>query len=390
MSKAQQSKAQEADEWEDVPEGDEEYDDEEEEEDTSIANSDVVMRYKAAAKWANEALTHVIGKCKPGASIKALCKEADELIEQKVGQLFKGVEKGVAFPTCISTNSMVCHFNGAEEDIALAAGDVARIDLGVHVDGYPAYVAHTVQVTDDGTLGDTREAHAISSCYAVLDAALRQVRPGASTTDVTNVIEKAAAHFGLAPVDGVLCHQMKRYIVDGFKTIPLKNSAEHKVHEYEIEPYSVWNLDMVLTTGKGQRLKEKDTKAMIFKASIDSQYEPKLQAAFEARGEIANRFQYFPFGVNRLENPKARLGISELARHGALMPYPVLFERDGEVVAQFKVTLLVNEKKIERVTGIAPQKGAPAPKPYTDEALIAASKMPLSLVKKEKKEKKAA
>jgi len=343
------------------------------------------MRYKAAAKWANEVLTQVISQCKPGASVKLICKEADELIELKVSQNFKGVEKGVAFPTCISVNTIVCHFNGAEEDVTLAAGDVARIDLGVHVDGYPAYVAHTIQVTEDGKLSDSREAHVISSTYAVLDAALRQVRPGNSTTVVTDVIEKAAAHFGLNAVEGVLSHQMKRYIVDGFKTIPSKNSAEHKVHDYDIEAYTVWCLDIVLTTGKGQKLKEKDIKPSVFKASLDTTYEPKLQAAFEARGEIANRFQYFPFGTNRLTNGKAKLGVSELARHGALVPYPVLFERDGEVVAQFKVTLLVSDKKIERVTGVTPQNGAPAPKAYTDEALAAAAKQPLSLVKKEKK-----
>jgi hypothetical protein len=66
----------------------------------------------------------------------------------------------------------------------------------------------------------------------------------------------------------------------------------------------------------------------------------------------------------------------------------VLYEKDGEVVAHFKATVLVTPKKIERVTGIPIQKGAAAPAPYPDAELAAKAKQPISLVAK--KEKKAA
>ena len=382
MSKAKQAAPQE-EEWEDVEEG-EEW--EEEEEDTTIANSDVVMRYKKAAQWANEVLAEVAKKAEVDASVKELCAMGDKLIMQKVATLFKGAEKGIAMPTCVNVNGIVAHCNGTEGDVKIQLNDIVRIDLGVHVDGYSAMVATTVHVTATGELNpESREAQCIAVGHQIMEAAVRQLRPGHSTTDVADLIEKMAAHYGLNPVEGVLSHQVKRYIVDGFKTIPPKASTEHKVHEYPIEPNTVWALDLVLTTGKGNRLKEKDMKPCIFKASIDSQYEPKLEAAFATRGEIQTRFQYFPFSVAALELPKARLGMSELNKHGVTAPLPVLYEKDGEIVVHIKSTVLVTAKKIEKVTGMLGQKGLPTPTPALPDDLMARAKLPLSLVDKKKK-----
>lgn len=376
-------KAAAEEEWEDVEEGEEE-----EEEDTTLNNSDVVMKYKKAAAWANESLQVVINATKAGAKVVDLCKLGDETITDKVQSMFRGVEKGIAFPTSVSVNACVCHNSPVpgEETTpqVIALGDVVRIDLAVHIDGYCAQVAHTLHVTEGGELiPDSKEANIITAAYAALNCALRKIRPGANTYEVTEIIEKAAAHFGVTPVDGVLSHMMKRYIVDGFRSIPSKKVPEHMVHEYTIEPAQVWTLDIVYTTGKG-KLKEREVRPSIFKVSLENNYATKMESARELQREVDTKFQTFPFGVRNLETKKARLGLSEMVKHGVVSPYPVLFEKDGETVAQFKVTLLVTQKKIERVTGLPMQKG-PAPAPFTDEVLLAASKLSLSLEEKKKK-----
>ncbi|KAE9291226.1 hypothetical protein PR003_g25093, partial [Phytophthora rubi] len=52
-------------------------------------------------------------------------------------------DKGVAFPTCASANEIVCHFSPLpNESLSLQAGDWVKIDLGCHIDGYVAVVAH--------------------------------------------------------------------------------------------------------------------------------------------------------------------------------------------------------------------------------------------------------
>ena len=55
---------------------------------------------------------------------------------------------GIAFPTCVSSNAAICHMSPLSSDPegsnVLKKGDVVRIELGAHIDGYIAQAAHTV------------------------------------------------------------------------------------------------------------------------------------------------------------------------------------------------------------------------------------------------------
>ena len=58
---------------------------------------------------------------------------------------FPSSSAGIAFPTCLSVNNCICHFSPlkSENDVTLKDGDVVKVDMGAHVDGYIAVVAHT-------------------------------------------------------------------------------------------------------------------------------------------------------------------------------------------------------------------------------------------------------
>lgn len=374
--------AAEDQDWEEL--NGEEEEEEEEEEDTTINNSDVVMRYKKAATWCNETLQILIEATKPGVLVYDLCVLGDTTIEKKLKTMFKGTDKSIGFPTTISLNNCVCHNSPSASDEntqAIALGDVVHYDLGVQVDGYCAQVAHTIQVTEDGELGsDEKAARVITATYNIMRTAMRKMRPGSTVNDVTNIIEKAAEHYRVTPVEGVLSHMVKRFIVDGSRCIPQKKSAEHAVHDYDIDKAQVWCLDIVMSSGKG-KLKEKDLRPSIFKMSLDSNYAMKMDSSKELEKEIDSKFSTFPFAIRNLTTKKARLGLNEMLKHSRITPFPVLYEKEGEVVGHFKITILVNNKKIEPISGIPMQK-APALEPYTDETLLEANKMPLSLEKK--------
>lgn len=94
-------------------------------------------------------LERVIAKCVPNASVVEVCAFGDAQMESECGKVYnkKKFEKGVSFPTCISTNEVCGHFSPLpSENTTLKEGDVAKIDLGVHIDGCIALVAHTVVV----------------------------------------------------------------------------------------------------------------------------------------------------------------------------------------------------------------------------------------------------
>ena len=78
----------------------------------------------------------------PGKKVVDLCNIGDNFVTEKVKNVFKKVKKmpkGLAFPTCVSINEVVCHFSPLAEDLTVVSqGDVVRFDVGVHVDGFIA------------------------------------------------------------------------------------------------------------------------------------------------------------------------------------------------------------------------------------------------------------
>jgi methionine aminopeptidase len=59
----------------------------------------------------------------------------------------KKLERGIAFPACVSVNHICGHYSPLkEESRVLNEGDVAKIDLGSHIDGYVALAAYTIVV----------------------------------------------------------------------------------------------------------------------------------------------------------------------------------------------------------------------------------------------------
>jgi methionine aminopeptidase len=76
----------------------------------------------------------------------------------------KNIEKGIAFPTCISPNEICGHFSPLKsESNQLKKGDVVKIELGVHVDGFIALAAHTIVVGEEKVSG--KKADAILAAY---------------------------------------------------------------------------------------------------------------------------------------------------------------------------------------------------------------------------------
>ena len=77
-----------------------------------------------------EAINFVAGECKAGASVAEICAAGDKLITEKLSKVYKGkkVEKGIAFPTCVSPNNCCGHFSPLTEDsVNLKEGDVCKM-----------------------------------------------------------------------------------------------------------------------------------------------------------------------------------------------------------------------------------------------------------------------
>ncbi|XP_020789480.1 proliferation-associated protein 2G4 [Boleophthalmus pectinirostris] len=324
----------------------------------TIAEDLVVTKYKMAGEIANRALKLVVDAAKPEVSVLSLCEKGDAYINQETAKVFKKekeMKKGTAFPTSVSVNHCVCHFSPlkSDPDIILKDGDLVKVDLGVHVDGFIANVAHSFVVgasKENPVTG--RKADVITAAHLCAEAALRLVRPGNQNTQVTEAWNKIAKSFKCTPIEGMLSHQLKQHVIDGEKTI-IQNPTDQQRKDHdkaEFEVHEVYAVDVLISTGEG-KARDGGLRTTIYKRDPSKQYGLKIKTSRTLFSEVERRFDTMPFTLRAFEDEgKARLGVVECAKHELLQPFSVLHEKEGEYVAQFKYTVLLMANGSHRIT----------------------------------------
>lgn len=144
-----------------------------------------------------------------GASVRDVCDKSDLRMAEETSKAFKKdrkLQKGIAFPCCVSVNNCICHYSPmkSDPDVTLKDGDMVKIDLGAHIDGFIAVVAHTVVVgasKDNKVKG--KAADALMAAWLASEAALRLVKPGNEVSnekhisDLTFQIISLMIHYSL-------------------------------------------------------------------------------------------------------------------------------------------------------------------------------------------------
>ena len=307
----------------------------------------------------NGILKEVIGKCTDGASVINICEFGDNRLIEETGKVFrkdKEMKKGIAFPTCVSVNNCICHNSPlkSETDVLLKDGDVVKVDLGAQIDGFIAVAAHTVVIgasKDKKVKG--RKADAILAAHLASEVALRLVKPGNENYNVTENIQKVAEAFDCKPVEGMLSHQLKRHVIDGEKAVIQNPSEAHKrEHERcEFDVHEVYAVDVLISSGEGKG-RELDTRTTVYKKK-DIVYQLKMKASRQFLSDVDKRFGLMPFSLRLCEDEKkAKMGVVECVKHDLMLPFSVLYEKEGEFVVQYKFTVLLMPNGPLKITGL--------------------------------------
>lgn len=324
----------------------------------TIAEDLVVTKYKMGGDIANRVLKMLVDAARVDVSVVSLCEKGDEMIMEETGKIFKKekeMKKGIAFPTCISVNNCVCHYSPlkSDPDYVLKEDDLVKIDLGVHVDGFIANVAHSfiLDVSKDSPVSG-RKADVIKAAHYCAEAALRLVKPGNQNTQVTEAWNKIAQSFNCTPIEGMLSHQLKQHVIDGEKTI-IQNPTDQQKKDHEktaFEVHEVYAVDVLISTGEG-KAKDAGQRTTVYKRDPTQQYGLKMKTSRAFFSEVERRFDAMPFTLRAFEDEKkARMGVMECAKHELLQPFNVLYEKEGEFVAQFKFTVLLMPNGPMRIT----------------------------------------
>jgi len=328
-------------------------------EELTCSDETVLLKYKTASIIVNKALKTIIPACVDGASIRKICEDGEKYILEEVSKRYrkdKDMKKGIAFPVALSVNNCINHFSPipSDDDQQLCTGDLVKIDFGVHIDGFISVVAHSIVVGADNKENKVtgRAADAILAAHYASEAALGFFKPETENYQITEAIGKIVELYDCKPVEGMLSFQLQQNTIDGEKMIHQNPAGGVKkdVDKCKLEGHEVYGMDVVVSTGKGIG-RELDSKVAIYKKT-DEVYNLKLKCSKEFFHKVNKDFGTMPFNLRHFDDiKKARMGVMECVSHKLVAPYPVLWERQGEFVAQFKYTVLIGANGPVKLTG---------------------------------------
>lgn len=317
-----------------------------------ISEADVT-KYKTAGDIVNDVMKKLIELCVEGAKIIDLCIEGDKFIEEGTGGVYnkavKGVKmsKGLAFPTSISVNNTVSHFSPLASDPlsaqTLAKGDVVKVHIGAHIDGFAAISAETIVVGASEQEPVTgRKADVIKAAWHAAEIAMRLVKVGNRNFTVTDAVAKTAAVWDCKPVEGMLSCQQSQNVIDGKKRIILNPNETQKRDTESIifAEDEVYGIDILISSGEDGKARIEDSRTTIYQKDSSVTYQLKMKNSRAVFSEVQKKAGAFPFNVRALEDEKrARLGLQEAVQHGLIKPYEVVYTPANTFVAAFHFTI---------------------------------------------------
>lgn len=264
-----------------------------------------------------------------------------------------------------------------DESFKVKDGDVAKIVVGAHIDGFPAIAATTVVVGDGKANG--KKANVIKAAHHALRAAERLIKEGNSNEQVTEAMNKIAEEYECNMLEGVLSHEVKKYCIDSNNTIIGKTVPMQQVEKWEFAKGQVIHVDVYVSSGEGKP-KLAEYRSTVYKRQIQNMYNLKLQKSRNFFAEATKRYPSLPFSQRAFEDQTgAKVGVKECCDHELLQEFPVLTEKDGEFVAHFKSTVALMPSSTAVLCGAAAldESKLESDKNLKDEALVALVKSDL-------------
>jgi methionyl aminopeptidase len=287
---------------------------------------EVLSKYREAGRILSAVIAEVRSKVEPDLTLL----EIAELVEG--GIRARGAEP--AFPCNISLDRAAAHYTPAPGDARTFGESMAKLDIGVHVEGYIADAAVTVDHSGHPDMVEAAEA--------ALAAAVDAIRPGAMTGQIGAAIEEAISGYGYKPISNLTGHGLERYQAHALPTIP-NRAAERGV---SLKVGDVIAIEPFATNGLGRISEAPITEIFGFIKSRPV----RLPQAREMMKEIEQKYKTLPFARRWLKGERVDFSLAQLLKGGIIHRYPVLWEVEGALVSQAEHTVIITEDGCEVIT----------------------------------------
>ena len=270
-------------------------------------------------------------------------KEISEMIEPKVKiiTICTTAEKKIreyggtpAFPCNVSVNHIAAHSTSPKGDRSeIPEFGLAKLDIGVHIDGYITDTALTVDI--DGTLDGF-----IAATEDALADAIVMMQPGISLGEVGATIERVIKEYGLRPISNLTGHSIKRYQLHGGKQVPntkIRGAPKIEVGEYyAIEPFATSGIGTVV---------DSEYVYIFANTGLDTQLTGTTE---KLRVYLREKYGPFPFASRWIGSSSEEIDVVEeirtLIRAKAILGFPLQIEKKGRPVSQAEHTVFVSEE----------------------------------------------
>jgi methionyl aminopeptidase len=292
---------------------------------------------RKAGRIAQEVKKYIKPKIKEGVKAYKIISDTEAKIEELDGLC--------AFPVNLCINNIAAHYTSPIKDdgLIIEKGDVVKIDLGVHIDGYIVDTAFTVNLSEDESLENIIQATEVA-----LDAAKMMSKPKTNTRDLGKKIEDIVRGFKYNPIRELGGHQIERWTVHGKKQLPELGSQGGDV----MEEGDIFSIEIFASTGEGSV--HSTQYSYIYEINPYSGRVPlRRKTSKQILGYVNKNYKTLPFAERWLAK-EFRLGVAfglqELVQQGKLQTHYVLSEKKGVYVAQSEETIIITEEGFEQLT----------------------------------------
>jgi methionyl aminopeptidase len=289
---------------------------------------EAIEKIKKAGQIAQEMRKYAKGLIKPGMKLIEIANKIDDKIFELGGK--------PGFPVNLSINEVAAHFTPNFNEEKVARG-LLKVDIGIHIKGYIADTAFTLDLEDS-----EENRKLIEAAEAAVKVSIDSFGVGVELGEIGKNIQNEIESHGFNSIINLSGHSIDRYVVHAGWTVPNYSSgSKEKLKEglYATEPF--------VTNGNG-RVKDGGPSG-IYRIEVERNVRDSF--AREVLKYIIEEYKTLPFCsrfIHKKFGTRGLLALRNMENEGVIYQYPQLIEISKAKVAQAEhsVLLLGNGEKI--------------------------------------------
>nr|5FL8_u Chain u, ARX1 [Saccharomyces cerevisiae S288C] len=335
--------------------------------DKNILQESVLNKYRTAGQIAQTALKYVTSLINDSyhskttqrqLTVPELCLLTDSFILTRLEQYYKNKvnERGIAIPTTIDIDQISGGWCPEIDDVTgtLRPGDLVKITLGVHIDGYTSEVSHTMVIYPvDETkpilqptgplLGG--KADAVAAAHIAMETVVALLSSGITGQLIRTIVDTIARSYNCGVVPGSRVRRIRRFLAGQNEGIVAEftNVSAIPSDDFVVQSGEVYLIDLKMASLE-HKAGELIARPGAYVRDFAQTHILKLKTSRQLLTKIDKQGVY-PFKLSHLLK-SFRLGMSEISNNYLCVESPIQIARTSTLVARECNTIVLCDSSV--------------------------------------------